>query len=224
MDFNDPDSSIEYGDEQQNEVVPSSETSISDNELTTTIAEHKQSPIDVPSNGANSGVKNQLQTSGRKVFETNAIEHVLQESDGGSTAGLKSESDTESESRLVIQSENETTDNDTASTLATTTVKENGGSASLKQSAKRKATAKINNKQHNYNISAGSEFSDDDEKFMGFTPEDIAKCTSWGNAFIYRCFDNNNKKMCNIANLQSELIGLMFISLFVLFHSTISIA
>lgn len=186
MDFNDPDSSIEYGDEQQNEVVPSSETSISDNELTTTIAEHKQSPVDVPSNGANSIVKNQLPTSGRKVFETNAIEP---ESDGGgSTSGLKSESDTESESRLVIQSENETTDNDTASTFATTTVKENGGSASLKQSAKRKATAKINNKQNNSNIGAGNEFSDDDDKFMGFTPEDIAKCTSWGNAFVYRCF------------------------------------
>lgn len=187
MDFNDPESSIEYGDEQQlqNEVVPSSETSISDNELTTTITEHKQSPVDVPSsNGANSGIKNQLTTSGRKVFETNAIEH---ESDGGgSVAGLKSESDTESESRLVIQSENETTDNDTASTVATTTIKENGGSTSLKQSVKRKSAAKINNKQENnknddnVHFGDGSEFSDDDEKFMGFTAEDITKYTSWG--------------------------------------------
>ena len=194
MDFNDPDSSIEYGDEQQlqNEVVPSSETSI--NELTTTIAEHKQSPVDVPpsSNGANSiGVKNQSHTSGRKVFETNAIEP---ESDGGgSVTGIKSESESESESRLVIQSENETTDNDTAaSTFAatTTTIKENGGTASLKQSAKRKSTTKINNKQqhhqhHKNDISNdddddASEFSDDDEKFMGFTVDDINKCTNWG--------------------------------------------
>lgn len=191
MDFNDPESSTEFGDEQlQNEVVPSSETSISDNELTTTIAEHKQSlPVDVPSNGANSGVKNQLHTSGRsvrKVFETNAIE---QESDGGgSTAGLKSESDTESESRLVIQSENETTDNDTASTLATTTIKENGGSSSLKPSAKRKSTAKVNNKQALRNddyFADGIEFSDDDEKFFGFTAEDISKCTSWGNGIFH---------------------------------------
>lgn len=186
MEFNDPESSTELGDEHQNEVVPSSETSISYNELTTTIAEHKQSTVDVPLNGANSGVKNQLTTSGQKVFETNAIE---QESDGGgSTAGLKSESDTESESRLVIQSENETTDNDTASTLATTTIKENGGSTLLKSSAKRKSTAKINNKQENNidkNFGDGSEFSDDDDdKFMGFTPEDITKCTSWGKIMI----------------------------------------
>lgn len=201
MEFEDRETSTKFGDEHQlqNEVVPSSETSISDNELTTTIAEHKQSPVDVPSsNGANSGgVKNQLHTSGRKLFETNAIE---QESDGGgSAAGLKSESDTESESRLVIQSENETTDNDTASTVATTTIKENGGSASLKQSAKRKSTAKINNKQQQQNnnknknddddihFGDGSEFSDDDEiNFMGFTADDITKCTSWGNVAIFR--------------------------------------
>ncbi|XP_055312508.1 uncharacterized protein LOC129574468 isoform X1 [Sitodiplosis mosellana] len=197
MDFNDPDSSIEYGDdEQQNEVVPSSETSISDNELTTTITEHKQSPVDCApsSNGANSiCVKNQLHTSGRNV-ETNAA--IEPESDGGgSGAGVKSESESESESRLVIQSENETTDNDTAaSTLATTTIKENGGTASLKKSAKRKSTAKINNKQqHNkndinddVNFGDASEFSDDDEKFMGFTVEDISKCTSWAPSVLLK--------------------------------------
>lgn len=190
MDFNDPESSTEFDDEQQrqDEVVPSSETSISDNELTTTIAEHKQLPVDIPLNGANSGENNQLHTSGRKVFETNAIE---QESDGGgSTTGLKSESDTESESRLVIQSENETTDNDTASTLATTTIKENGGSASsLRQhSAKRNSTANLNNKQDDLNISDGSEFSDDDDKFMGFTADDISKITSWGIVIVCCCY------------------------------------
>lgn len=185
MDFNDPDSSMEFdGEHEKNEVVPSSETSISDNELTTTIAEHKQSStVDVPSNGTKSSVKNQSHTSNRKVFETTAIEQ--QESDGGgSTAGIKSESDTESESRLVIQSENETTDNDTASTLATTTIKENGGSVSLKSSAKRKSSAKLNNKQAigvDDNFDDGN-FSDDEEKFHGFTADDINKCTSWGNA------------------------------------------
>lgn len=199
-DINDPEQNTEFDDDEQqrrqrNEVVPSSETSISDNELTTTIAEHKQSPVDVPSNGTNSGVKNQLHTlssvTSRKLFETNAIEP---ESDGGgSTAGIKSESDTESESRLVIQSENETTDNDTASTLATTTIKENGGTSS---SAKRNSTAKIKtNKQkqkqndiddNDINFSDGIEFSDDDdEKFMGFTDEDINKCTSWGIVMVF---------------------------------------
>lgn len=188
MDLNDPVSSTKFGDEQlQNEVVPSSETSISDNEITTTIAEHKQSSVvDVPSNGTNGGAKNQSHTSGRKVFETNAIE---QESDGGgSTAGLKSESDTESESRLVIQSENETTDNDTASTLATTTIKENGGSTSVKPSAKRKSSAKLNNKQAESNdndFDDGIEFSDDEEKFKGFTTDELRKCKSWSNVYFF---------------------------------------
>ncbi|XP_031632662.1 uncharacterized protein LOC116346640 isoform X3 [Contarinia nasturtii] len=201
-DINDPELSTEFDDElqrrQRNEVVPSSETSISDNELTTTIAEHKQSPVDVPSNGTNSGVENQLHTlsSERKVFETNVIE---QESDGGgSTAGIKSESDTESESRLVIQSENETTDNDTASTLATTTIKENGGTSS---SAKRKSTAKINNKQKKNDIndyfSDGIEFSDDDEKFMGFTDADINKCTSWAPSVLLKRIKTNSPSIPN---------------------------
>lgn len=199
MDLNDGEMSMEFdGEQRQNEVVPSSETSMSDNELTTTIAEHKQtlssssssslspppSSVDVPSNGTKGSVKNQLHTSNRKVFETNAIEQ--QESDGGgSTAGLKSESDTESESRLVIQSENETTDNDTASTRATTTIKENGGSVSLKSSSsKRKSSAKQHNKQANSasNKSADRhQLSDDEKDFLGFTPDDIIKCTSWGN-------------------------------------------
>lgn len=192
MDFTDPVSSTEFADEHlQNEVVPSSETSISDNKITTTIAEHKQSSVDVPSNGTNGGAKNQLHTSGRKVFETNAIE---QESDGGgSTSGLKSESDTESESRLVIQSENETTDNDTASTRATTTLKENGGSASVKPSAKRKSSAKQKNKQADSNDNSfgdGIEFSDDEEKFCGFTTEELKKCKSWSNVEFFFIIKN----------------------------------
>lgn len=194
MDFNDPESSMELGGEQrQNEVVPSSEMSTSDNELTTTNAEYKQSS----SNGMNScGVKNQSHKSNRKLLEPNANEQQQESDGGGSTAGLKSESDTESESRLVIQSsENETTDNDTASTVAaaavvatavgttTTTLKENGGSVTIKSSAKRKSSGKLNNKpaaSSDHIFDDGIEFSDDDEKFYGFTTDDLTKCTNWG--------------------------------------------
>lgn len=182
MDVNDPESCRENADKlqqqqqqqqsEQNEVVPSSEMSIgNDNELTTTIAEHQQLSTDIPSIDVNCGTKNRSPSINSETFAINSIES---NSDGG--AATKSESDTESESRLVIQSENETNDNDSniASAVATTTIKENGGSTSPKQSRNKRKTSDSSNKNDDYSDDDIS-FSDDSEQFNGFDENETIK-------------------------------------------------
>lgn len=182
MDVNDLESCRENADElqqqqqqeqsEQNEVVPSSEMSIgNDNELTTIIAEHQQLSTDIPSIDVNYGTNNRSPNINSETFAINSIES---NSDGG--AATKSESDTESESRLVIQSENETNDNDSniASAVATTTIKENGGSTSPKQSRNKRKTSDSSNKNDDYSDDEIS-FSDDSERFAGFDDNDTIK-------------------------------------------------
>lgn len=182
MDLNDSESCTEIADEQQqqqqkqqqqygiherNEVVPSSETSIGDdNELTTTIAiEHKQQTVSVdgPSNGT-------LQKpSIEKQFKNS---NDAQESDDGSCIShlrYESESDN-SESHLIIHSETERTDIKTASVRPTTTIKENGGTASMKQLANKHKSSDTIVEQYE---SDDSEFSDDGEQFTGFSMVDV---------------------------------------------------
>lgn len=182
MDLNDSESCTEIADEQQqkqqkqqqqygiherNEVVPSSETSIGDdNELTTTIAiEHKQQTVSVdgPSNGT-------LQKpSIEKQFKNS---NDVQESDDGSCiSNLRYESESDnSESHLIINSETERTDIKTASIRPTTTIKENGGTASMKQLANKHKSSDTIVEQYE---SDDSDFSDDGEQFTGFSMVDV---------------------------------------------------
>lgn len=181
MDLNDSESCTEIADEQQqqkqqqqygiherNEVVPSSETSIGDdNELTTTTAtEHKQQAVSVdgPSNGTlqkRSTIEKQLKNS-----------NEAQESDDGSCIShLRYESDTDdSESHLIIHSETERTDIKTASSQPTTTIKENGGTASMKQLANKHKSSDTIAEQYE---SDDSDFSDNGEQFTGFSMIDV---------------------------------------------------
>lgn len=158
----------QYGIHERNEVVPSSETSIGDdNKLTTTIAtEHKQQSVSVdgPSNGT-------LQKpSIEKQFKNS---NDAQESDDGSCIShLRYESETDdSESHLIINSETERNDNiKTASIRPTTTIKENGGTASMKQLANKHKSIDTIAEQYE---SDDSEFSDDGEQFTGFSMIDV---------------------------------------------------
>lgn len=138
---------------ERHEVVPSSETSIDDNdydnnESKTTI--NVRSPSGVYATG-----QNQLKRDFIGKIGDSTAAH---ESDGQKT----SESDTESESRLVIKSDNET--NDTEIAAAAVAVKENGGTSASKSANKRK----LSESRHN------SDFSDDDEEsFAGFSVDDL---------------------------------------------------
>lgn len=181
MDLNDFESCTEIAEKQQqqqqkqqqqcgihkrNEVVPSSETSIGDdNKLTTTIAtEHKQHTVvsvDGPSNGTL-----QKQSSIEKQFKNS---NDAQESDDNSSIShLRYDSETDdSESHLIINSETERTDIKTASIRPTTTIKENGGTASMKQLANKHKSS--NTIAEQCDSADDSDFSNDGEQFMGFS-------------------------------------------------------
>lgn len=162
----------QYGIHERNEVVPSSETSIGDdNELTTTITtKHKQQTVSVdgPSNGTlkKPTIEKQFRNS----------DDAQDSDDGSCISRLRYDSDTDdSESHLIIQSENEQTDSQTASVRPTTTIKENGGTASMKQLANKHKSSDTTAEPYE---SDDSDFDDDDisadgEQFNGFSMVDV---------------------------------------------------